>query len=240
MPTAPVINTEQLVSTLARKMAVDVLGSVATFASCAMDSTTGKVTVGSGHGMVVGDQVTVTTVNTAGKGVTAGVTYYVVAQDSTTISIATTAGGTAIVPSAAITLGITELGWLRVRGMTELKPNLDSNLEDDSDYDSGGWGSKTKTGMSWSLEMTFARKVGITSAKPDPGQEVLRAAATAFGAAGTAQVRWYDRTGGVDAYSGYGTVAYAPQGGKYTDLDFAKVTVTGQGARTAITNPVAS
>jgi hypothetical protein len=129
--------------------------------------------------------------------------------------------------------------WTRVRGITDLTAKVDSNLEDDSDYDSDGWGSQVKTGMSWSLEATLARKVGVTSKNYDAGQEELRLASDEFGVDGTVQVRWYDRNGGPEAFTGYGTVSWEPKGGKSTDTDTVKVTVAGQGARATITNPVA-
>jgi hypothetical protein len=130
--------------------------------------------------------------------------------------------------------------WTRVKGVSGLNPTVDSNLEDDSDYDSDGWGSSTKTGMTWSLEITAMRKVGIESRAYDPAQEALRLAAERFGAAGSVQVRWYDRDGGPEAYRGVATVAYSTEGGAYTALASATITLTGQGARIPITNPVAA
>lgn len=128
--------------------------------------------------------------------------------------------------------------WVQVRGINELTPGIDSNLEDDSDYDSDGWTSQTKTSMGWSLEMKMIRKIGFTTKLPDPGQEKIRLAADEFGVDGTAHVRWYDRTGGPEAYEGYGTVTWSPDGGGVTALDSASCTITGQGRRVKITNPV--
>jgi hypothetical protein len=130
--------------------------------------------------------------------------------------------------------------WTRVKGVTGLSPTVDSNLEDDSDYDSDGWGSSTKTGMTWSLEISVARKVGIESGAYDPAQEFLRVAAERFGPAGSVQVRWYDRNGGPESYRGVATVAYSAEGGAYTALATATITLTGQGARLPITNPLSS
>jgi hypothetical protein len=127
--------------------------------------------------------------------------------------------------------------WVKVRGISDMSTSVDSNTEDDSDYDSDGWASTTKTQMSWSLDVTVMRKIGFTTRNYDEGQEILRAAADEFGVDGSVQVRWYDRTGGPEAYTGTGSVSYAPQGGKTTDLDSAKVTIDGQGARTKIANP---
>lgn len=130
--------------------------------------------------------------------------------------------------------------WRKVRAVTELTPKVDSTLQDDSDYDSDGWASQTVTMLAWSLEATVARKVDLASNLYDPGQEKLRQAATSFGAAGTVHVRWYDRSGGPEAYEGYAVVTWEPQGGGADALDTAKVTLTGQGRRVVIVNPVAA
>lgn len=135
--------------------------------------------------------------------------------------------------------GDTVAEWTRVRAINELKPTIDSSLEDDSDYDSDGWTSQTKTSMGWKLEMKMVRKVGFETKAPDPGQEKVRLAADQFGVDGTVHVRWYDRDGGPEAYEGYGTVTWAPDGGGVAALDTASCTITGQGARTAIDNPAA-
>lgn len=127
--------------------------------------------------------------------------------------------------------------WTQVRAMAEFTPGIDSNLEDDSDYDSDGWGSQAKTSMQWSLAATFIRKVGVTTGNYDPGQERIRQSADAFGPDAVVHVRWYDREGGPEAYEGFAIVSWEPQGGDVNALDRAAVTLTGQGARTEITNP---
>lgn len=130
-----------------------------------------------------------------------------------------------------------EPDWVPVRAITELNPGIDSNMEDDSDYDSDGWGSQTKTAQSWSLELTLARKRGIVSKQYDEGQEILRKAADRFGDESVVHVRYYDRDGGPEAYEGYVSVEWSPEGGPYTALDSASVTCHGQGKRLEITNP---
>lgn len=127
--------------------------------------------------------------------------------------------------------------WTPVRAIGELKTTVESNMEDDSDYDSDGWASETKTQLKWTLETKVLRKIGVSSANYDPGQEALRAAADQFGSAGTPQVRWYDRDGGPEAYSGFGSVSWEPEGGEAKDLDTVTIKLSGQGKRTLITNP---
>lgn len=231
---------EQLVSTLARKFRTDVerAGST-TPVSYTATASTDNITA-TAHGLSIGDAVVFSA--TAG-GLTAGTTYYVVAvPTSNTFKVSATVGGTAVDISADIASGNTFLRgaqWLQVRGISDFKPTIDSKMEDDSDYDSDGWSSSTKTGMGWKLEMTLQRKVGITSRAYDPGQEAIRAAADQFGPDSVVHVRWYDREGGLEAYEGYASVEWSPEGGEYTALDKAKTTLNGQGARTVIANPVA-
>lgn len=130
--------------------------------------------------------------------------------------------------------------WTLVRGITSFNPSIDTNLEDDTDFDSDGWGSQTKTLLSWSLATTVKRGKGVESGTYDPGQEILRRAAESFGAAGVVNVRWYDRDGGEEAYSGDAEVSYANSGDSPTALAMADITLTGKGARQPITNPAAA
>lgn len=129
--------------------------------------------------------------------------------------------------------------WTPVRAVGELKPTMDTNLEEDSDYDSEGYGSEVKTELKWGIEVKILRKIGVTSSTYDLGQETLRTAADAFGSAGTPQVRWYDRDGGPEAYSGFASVSWEPEGGDTKALDTVTVKLSGNGKRTAITNPAA-
>lgn len=135
--------------------------------------------------------------------------------------------GTAAVPA-----------WTQVRGITDLKPKVDSTMKEDSDYDSDGWKSETKTAMGWSLELKVARKKGLTSGTFDAGQEALRLAADEFGADGIVEVRWYDRNGGPAAYSGFASVSWTDEGGKWDDLAESTATLSGQGKRNKIATPV--
>lgn len=129
--------------------------------------------------------------------------------------------------------------WTQVRAIADLKPSIDTNLEDDSDYDSEGWQSQVKTQLGWALEIKMGRKIGFSSETYDPGQEFLRAASTSFGTDGTVEVRWYDREAGPEAYQGFATVGWSPEGGDTKTLDMVTVTLTGSGKRRDITNPAA-
>jgi hypothetical protein len=129
--------------------------------------------------------------------------------------------------------------WVQVRAISELTPSSDPTMEDDSDYDSNGWGSSVKTMQTWSLAATLGRKVGVESANHDPGQEFIRSRDPEFGSASTVQVRWYDRQGGPEAYTGYASVQWSEAGGSASALSTASLTLSGQGKRTSIVNPAA-
>lgn len=131
--------------------------------------------------------------------------------------------------------------WTRVGAIQEFKPGIDPNLEDDATYDEEGWGSSTKTGLDWSLECKVIRRHDPDDVTEyDPGQEALRAKHDQFGEDGVAEVRWFDRFGGPEAYHGYAEVSWSPDGGTRTDLETVTVTLTGKGPRTTIANPDAA
>lgn len=132
--------------------------------------------------------------------------------------------------------------WTTCNGIRELTPpGPTPTLQDDGVYEDGGWGSSTKTGLDWVLNGTLVRRMEPDdTTQYDDGQESLRAAAFALGSSGQRQVRWYDRDGGPEAYSGWCEVTWAPQGGDRTALELVQITLTGRGAMTAITNPVAA
>lgn len=131
--------------------------------------------------------------------------------------------------------------WVGVFGITDFTPGLDNTLQDDSDYDSDGYKSQTKTASQWTVTGTVARKV--TAADPeayDPGQEVLRLAGDENGVDNAVHVRWYEMEPGgprVEAYEGHGAVSWSPNGGATDALSSAGFTITGQGKRTPIAHP---
>lgn len=129
--------------------------------------------------------------------------------------------------------------WQAVPGITEFNPSAEPNIEDSSDYDSGGWAGNTKTGQAWELGVTINRRINDQVKVYHPTHEVLRAAAYAFGSASVVHVRYYDRDGLPEAYEGTAVVTWAPSGGEYTALDQVEMTLTGDGQLLLITNPVA-
>jgi hypothetical protein len=132
--------------------------------------------------------------------------------------------------------------WAAVMGLTEFQPKFDPTLQDDSDFDSQGWGSDTKTFEKWSAAFKVGRKAtAVDATSYDVGQEFLRTHATGkIGSAARVHVRWYEMTAGgprAEAYEGWATVGWSPDGGKVSDLNFVSVTLSGQGKLTAITHP---
>lgn len=127
--------------------------------------------------------------------------------------------------------------FVTLRGITDFQPALATTTQDDSDYDSGVWGSDAKTQLKWSLALKISRKRAAGYVE-DPGQKQLRLAHDQVGAAGNVLVRWYDRNGhGSEAYQGVAMVEWSEDGGATTALDTVSVTLMGQGPRLGITNP---
>jgi len=131
--------------------------------------------------------------------------------------------------------------WIGVFGIEDFKAPKDPTLQDDSDFDSGGYKSSTVTALGWSIDLKVSRKtVAVAPTTYDPGQEVLRAASDLLGMSNMVDVRWYEMTPGgpkVEAYRGYATVSWSPDGGAMDALETVTVTLTGKGVRVAITHP---
>jgi hypothetical protein len=129
-------------------------------------------------------------------------------------------------------------GYIPIRGIVDFQPALNTTTQDDSDYDSGLWGSDAKTQLKWQLTTKLSPK-RATGYVEDPGQKILRLAHDQVGTAGTVRVRWYDRNGhGSEAYEGFGFVQWSDDGGNTQALRTVSVTIMGQGPRTHITNPI--
>jgi hypothetical protein len=139
--------------------------------------------------------------------------------------------------------GVGTASWLPVLGIVNFVPNADNaNLEDDSDFDSSGFQSQTKTASGWSATATVARKsTAADQTAYDPGQEHLRAKAIGkFGPANRVYVRFYEMEPSgprVEAYYGAAAVSWQEQGGAETALSTVQVTLTGQGQLAQIAHP---
>jgi hypothetical protein len=226
---------EPLVSTLARKYKLEVDTSPGAAQAFTVAAATDLFTKNA-HGLVANQVVVILN---GPAPLVAGTTYFVRTPTANTFQLSLTSGGAAVDITAdgsgSYTIGP---NWVQVRAIAEFTPSLDAKLEEDSDYDSDGYGSQTKTMLMWGLDLKVMRKIGIATAIPDPGQEKLRLAAEQFGTPGVVHVRWYDRTvGQPEAYEGYAEVVWAPEGGGTGALAAVKVKLEGKGARLTIANP---
>lgn len=127
--------------------------------------------------------------------------------------------------------------WATVFGITDFKPTLSPGMQDDSDYETDGWDSSTKTSQGWMIEATILLKGDDSDLTP--ALIKLRDTAELFGTSGIVEVRWMDKNGLPEAYQGSGFVEYSRANSGNKDLDAATVKITGRGARTKITNPIA-
>lgn len=131
--------------------------------------------------------------------------------------------------------------WVPVMGLTEFQPAQEGTLQDDSDFDSEGWRSQTKTAAAWSITGTVRRAV-VEGATPayDPGQELIRAAADENGVANVLDVRFYeleDDGPRVLAYRGSVACDWSDAGGSMDANSTASFTLTGRGRRVPIAHP---
>lgn len=139
-------------------------------------------------------------------------------------------------PTAAAT-------WAAVNGISEFQQALDVAGQDVSDFSSDGWADSQAGGKSWTVTAKVWRKRRTGTVAYDPGQEYLR-----LKNGETVHVRYYEMGGDgsaagsgsfprVEAYEGRAFVKWAPEGGSYDAPSAVTITLTGKGARTAITHP---
>lgn len=128
--------------------------------------------------------------------------------------------------------------WSLVPGITEFTPKVEPSQQDVSTYDTDGWVEQVVTQLAWSIETTIAHRAHPVTGAFNPAQEFLRRASMSFGTASYVRIRYYDRNGVADdAYQGQALVTWEPSGGGPDETDTIKVTLTGSGPLTAITNP---
>lgn len=117
-------------------------------------------------------------------------------------------------------------GWVSLNGITDLDPEIAANLEDASAYDTNGWSTSEITMQSWTLSATvFRRNDG--SNNYDAGQELVRSAVGQFGTSARVGVRWFDKNGGPEAYSGVAVVSWKRSNTGVKNLEQAQMTFTG-------------
>lgn len=132
--------------------------------------------------------------------------------------------------------------WVGVFGISDFQFTIEPDLVDDSDFDSDGYRSQTKTAEAWSLTFTVKRKATeADSTAYDTGQEFLRGKGIGqMGRSNRVHVRFYEMEPSgprEESYEGYAAVSWSPQGGDMAADSMVDVTLTGQGALDQPTHP---
>lgn len=148
-----------------------------------------------------------------------------------------TATVTALARRYQVDVSTDNTNWTQVKGINDFKPDIKPKLVDSTDYDSNGWSSSEVTMYDWKAVLKVNREE--TAGVLDQGQELIRACVAQFGTAARIYVRWYDKTGIAEAWSGYAIVEWERSKTGVADLDEAQITLTGDGQLTSIANPYA-
>lgn len=123
--------------------------------------------------------------------------------------------------------------WVPVFGISTFTPQRSYTTQDNTDFDSDGWASTKQTQRGHSVTGTVQRKKYANL--EDAGQKALRKAAES---ALDIHALYFDRYYGDEAFEGYYSPNWEPQGGGATDLESANFTLNGQGALIPVTNPL--
>ena len=133
--------------------------------------------------------------------------------------------------------------WQTIRRPSDIAPTAKPITKDMSSYDDFGAPNDGKISESWDLSFTVLVN-RLSSGLYPPEFEKLKAYTepNAVGDLSVAQVRWYDKPfSGTpnpnDAYSGFATVTIDRGATGNADTGSWKITLTGKGKRTQITNP---
>ena len=127
------------------------------------------------------------------------------------------------------------ISWLNVAGLNDLNPSENPTLQGADTYDTNGFNAFEKTMTGWTVGIKFIRP--IVASVYDPGQELIRLTRFQFGVQARLYVRWFDRNGAVDAYSGLALIDWNPSKTGVGDIEEVAVKFTGDGIVTPITNP---
>lgn len=130
--------------------------------------------------------------------------------------------------------------WATLPGVQEFTPKRDNTQKDTTHYDGNGAMGNTVTAYSWENEYKMLHYLDDATLVENPAQASFRLASEAILAANKREIRWYDRFGGPEAYQGRVTTVWNSDGGKVEDLNLVTLTLTGDGERTIIANPVAA
>jgi hypothetical protein len=135
--------------------------------------------------------------------------------------------------------------WSPVSGVMEVSPDTPATMKEVSVASDGGATSSQKTAHGWGLKMKLRRAATLDDTSTyDVGQEKLRTLSLALGAANLAEIRYYEVNGDAyplgEAWQGYASVQWGEANAAVDDPRVIEVTLTGFGARTAISPHPAS
>lgn len=134
--------------------------------------------------------------------------------------------------------------WQQVRGSSALDPQVTPVTKEAATYDEKGAPKLVKVSESWTLGGTIQqRRLPDGSFLPEVERLLGLAGPDAVGTLGTGHFRWYDNPADgepnpTEAYEGFATVQMNRQSTGNDDIGGWTLTLTGQGRRTRITNPL--
>lgn len=125
--------------------------------------------------------------------------------------------------------------WLNIAGVTDFNPNENPTIVSADDYDTNGFAAfeKTMTGAKAVVKANRKTNAGVF----DPGQELIRTTRFQFGDQARLYIRWFDRNGVAEAYSGRALVDWQQSKTGVADLEEVTMTFTIDGVLSAITTP---
>jgi hypothetical protein len=113
-------------------------------------------------------------------------------------------------------------GWLQLNGVDDWNDSITPNIEETSAYDTTGWKTNEVTMQDWSATASIFRR--IVAGVYDPAQELVRACRGQFGTAARIGLRWYDKNGGPEAYSGVALPTWARANTGVANVEKATIT----------------
>lgn len=125
--------------------------------------------------------------------------------------------------------------WVNLKGISDFNPQETPTNQAADTYDTAGYNQFEKTMTGWKLSVKFLRP--LNAGAYDAGQELVRGVRFQFGTSARIYVRWFDKNGSTDAYSGYALVSWTPSKTGVADVEEVSVEFQGDGTLTQIANP---
>jgi hypothetical protein len=125
--------------------------------------------------------------------------------------------------------------WIPFLGMQDFAPKENPVQTSVMDYDTNGFDSFEKPATGWDVVIK-ARRV-VNTGVFDPGQELVRARQFQFGDSNRVYIRWYDRNGAPEAWSGRSMVSWEQSKTGAADVEEITASFKGDGILAPISNP---